>query len=172
MHDPFFAPYPPLAEFVRPYAEHLNLNSLHLHIHEVIFAFVTYHIIFLLSPAISSRLFPRSYPQLKARTRINWDVHVVSLVQSTFISVLALYQIIVDKERSAPMSEGGEHRVYGYTPLGGATAAFALGYFVWDLWMSTRYFDVFGIGFLMHALSAVVVYALGFVRPHFPTPPS
>jgi len=80
-------------------------------------------------------------------------------VQSTFISVLAFYVIFMDKERAEV-----EDRVFGYTGLGGALQAFALGYFLWDLMMSALYFDIFGIGFLFHALSAVVVYALGF-RP-------
>jgi len=159
MHDPFFPPYRPLQEFVTPWAQKLNLNTLPLHIHEVIIAFVTYHAIFLISPLISTILFPRHYPSLKPRTRINWDVHVVSLVQSTFISGLALYVMWNDRERSEE-----EHRVYGYTGLGGAIQAFALGYFLWDLVMSAAYFDVFGIGFLAHAASAVVVYSFGF-RP-------
>lgn len=70
----------------------------------------------------------------------------------------------MDKERAEV-----EDRVFGYTGLGGAIQAFALGYFLWDLMMSALYFDIFGIGFLFHALSAVVVYALGFVSF---TPPS
>ena len=55
------------------------------------------------------------------------------------------------------------HRVFGYTGIGGAVQAFALGYFAWDLAMSAAYFDVFGIGFLAHAASAVIVFSLGFV---------
>ncbi|KAF8455283.1 TLC domain-containing protein [Kalaharituber pfeilii] len=159
MPEPIFPPWPPLTRLVGPFAERFNLNTLPLHIHEVLIAFITYHVIFLLSPLYSSLLFPRHYPVLKPRTRINWDVHVVSLVQSTFISGLALYVMWVDKARSEE-----EHRVFGYTPLGGQVQAFALGYFVWDLAMSAAYFDVFGIGFLMHALSAVFVFSLGF-RP-------
>lgn len=164
MHDPFFPAWPPLVRLVTPFAQRLNLNTLPLHIHEVVIAFITYHVVFLLSPMISSYLFPRHYPSLKPRTRINWDVHVVSLVQSTFISALGLYIIWADKER---MEE--EHRVFGYTGLGGAAQAFALGYFVWDLVMSAMYFDVFGIGFLMHAASAVVVFAFGFVSFYLPS---
>jgi len=159
MHDPFFPPYRPLQEFVTPFAAKLNLHTLPLHIHAVLIAFVAYHLVFLGSPIFSTLLFPRHYPSLKPRTRINWDVHVVSFVQSTFISALGLYVIFKDKERADK-----EHRVFGYTGIGGATQAFALGYFLWDLMMSALYFDVFGIGFLFHALSAVVVYSLGF-RP-------
>ena len=164
MHDPFFRPYQPLQEFVTPLAAKLKLHTLPLHIHEVLIAFITYHAIFLISPRFSAYLLPRHYPSLNPRTRLNWDVHVVSLVQSTFISVLAFYAIFMDKERAEV-----EDRVFGYTGLGGAIQAFALGYFLWDLMMSALYFDIFGIGFLFHALSAVVVYALGFVSF---TPPS
>ena len=158
---PFIPPYLPLSNFIRPFAERLNLNTLPLHVHEVVAAFVGYHIIFRLSPTISAWLFPRHYPFLKNLTRVNWDVHVVSLIQSTFISGLGLYIIWYDQVRSVV-----EHKVFGYTPLAGTMQAFALGYFLWDLMMSTMYFEIFGIGFLMHALSAVLVFSLGFVSIH------
>jgi len=66
--------------------------------------------------------------------------------------------MFTDKERAEQ-----EHRVFGYTGIGGAAQAFALGYFAWDLAMSATYFDIFGIGFLAHAASAVIVFTLGFV---------
>lgn len=159
MRDPFFPPYRPLQSLVTPWAQKYNLNTLPLHIHEVLIAFVAYHVVFLLSPLISTWLFPRHYPALKPRTRINWNIHVVSLVQSILISALGLYVMFTDKERAEQ-----EHRVFGYTGIGGAAQAFALGYFVWDLAMSAAYFDIFGIGFLAHAASAVIVFTLGF-RP-------
>jgi hypothetical protein len=40
----------------------------------------------------------------------------------------------------------------------------AAGYFVWDLITTAAYLDVFGLGLLAHAFSALTVYSFGFVR--------
>ena len=40
---------------------------------------------------------------------------------------------------------------------------FAAGYFLWDLVVSWKYLDLFGWGLLAHAISALVVFSLGFV---------
>jgi len=91
MKDPFpFGPGP-LAELIRPLAKALNLTTLPEHIHEVILSTLLYHSIFVYaSPWLSTRLFPHTYPRLPFRTRLNWDVHSVSLVQSIVIVVLYL----------------------------------------------------------------------------------
>ncbi|KAL9577303.1 MAG: hypothetical protein Q9212_006449, partial [Teloschistes hypoglaucus] len=81
MHDPF--PIPPPSWLVRlttPLAERLSLPTLPIHIHELLFAAISYHLICTyLSPFLSSYFFPRTYPNLNTRTKLNWDVHVVSL---------------------------------------------------------------------------------------------
>lgn len=41
--------------------------------------------------------------------------------------------------------------------------AFAAGYFLWDLQICLRYMRIFGVGLLMHAVAALVVFSLGFV---------
>ncbi|PWY76303.1 DUF887-domain-containing protein [Aspergillus heteromorphus CBS 117.55] len=159
-------PFPPspawLRDAVEPWALHYNVPALTEHAHEVIIAFVGYLAIhFVLSPLLSPILFPRHYPQLNPRTKLNWDVHVVSLVQSTFINALALWVMFVDDERNS-MTAG--ERVYGYTGGCGLVSAFAAGYFVYDLIVSTVYIKLFGVGMLFHALSALWVFSFGF-RP-------
>lgn len=37
------------------------------------------------------------------------------------------------------------------------------GYFLWDLFVTVRYFDIFGVGMLIHALSALFLSSFGFV---------
>jgi TLC domain len=161
MLDPF--PPPPLwlSELVQPWAERFGLHSLPDHIHEVLFIFVFYLFIHsYLSPRLSVVLFPRSYPHLPRRTQINWDVHVVSFIQSTLISLLAIWVMIVDRERKEMTTA---ERIYGYTGACGLVQALATGYFLYDLIVSTVYIDLFGIGMLFHAVSALLVYGLGFV---------
>ncbi|KAA6414518.1 MAG: hypothetical protein FRX48_01267 [Lasallia pustulata] len=137
MLDPFLPPPALLTTLSRPIASSLSLTTLPLHIHEVLLAFLFYHVInTYFSPYISTKLFPSYYPALNARTKRNWDVHVVSLVQSCSINVLALWVIM----------------------------GFAAGYFLWDLCVCVAHVDVFGWGLLAHAVAALVVFSLGF-RP-------
>ena len=58
---------------------------------------------------------------------------------------------------------GWEERVWGYTGAGGMVQALAAGYFLWDLGICVRYFGVFGVGLLAHAVAALVVFSFGFV---------
>ena len=162
MHDPFPLSCPPLlARLTTPLAKALELPTLPLHIHEVLFATLSYHLICVyISPFVSSWLFPTIYPKLPPRTRLNWDVHVVSLVQSVSICSLALWVMWVDAERK---SQGWEARVFGYTGAGGMIQGFAAGYFLWDLMICIRHIGVFGWGLLAHAIAALIVFSLGFV---------
>lgn len=129
--------------------------------HEILFATLTYQLIcVVLAPWLSTWLFPRIYPALPRRTRLNWDVHVVSMTQSIAINALALWVMAVDEERG---SMGWEQRVWGYDGAGGMIQGFAAGYFLWDLLVCLRWVDVFGWGMLAHAVAALVVFSLGFV---------
>jgi hypothetical protein len=135
------------------------MSTLPLHAHEVLFFFALYTGIQLLSPSISPRLF-LAYKKFPRRTRINWDVHVVSFVQSSVINTLALWVMWRDAERG---NMDWQERVWGYTGAGGLVQGAATGYFLWDLMVTTMYLPLFGPGMLAHAVSALVVFSLGFV---------
>ena len=164
MKDPFFiAPIPWLVDWAEPWCQRLGLPTLPLHIHEVLAAALLYSVIFWpLSPIISSALAPRHYAKLPRKRRLNWDAHVVSMFQSVLINGLAIWVMFVDDERR---SMNWEERVWGYTGAAGMIQALAAGYFVWDLFVTSLNLDVFGLGTLAHAIAALLVYALGFVRP-------
>lgn len=162
MLDPFFPPPSWLQDLVTPWAASLHLYSLPFHIHEVILSFAFYQLIHsYVSPWLSRRLFPRHYPQLSKRTQLNWDIHVVSLVQSVLVNSLALWVMFADRERSIMTID---ERVHGYTGADGLVQALATGYFIYDLIVSAVYLKLFGIGMLFHAISALCVFSLGF-RP-------
>jgi hypothetical protein len=166
MKDPFPIPPPPaLINAIKPLAEFLSLPSLPLHIHEVLFAFALYTWIgAVASPFLSRRLCPERYNALNKRTRINWDVHVVSFFQSVIICAMSLYVIFYDEERKAVRSrERWEERIWEYTGLSGMLQSFALGYFLWDFIQCSVHVDIFGWGMLAHAISALSVFALGYV---------
>lgn len=162
MLDP--APPPPawLREAIEPWALRFSLPVLADHCHEVITVFIVYLFIhYVLSPWLSAKLFPRHYPNLNKRTQLNWNVHVVSLVQSTFICAVALWVLFTDEER---MSMSSGERVIGYSGACALISSLAVGYFIYDLIVSAIYVKMFGIGMLFHAISALWVFSFGF-RP-------
>jgi len=166
MHDPFPIPPPSfLTAIIRPLSDYLSLPTLPLHIHELLLAALSYHLIHqYISPLLSRTLFPHIYPYFPPRTRLNWDVHVVSLIQSLFINTAALWVMWYDEERAGM---GWEERVWGYTGADGMIQGFAAGYFLWDLWICAGNVGVFGWGLLAHAVAALIVFSLGFVSVHF-----
>jgi TLC domain len=163
MKDPFpLAPIPWLSNLVQPWSDSLNLTTLPLHVHEVIASALLYTVIFWpISPWISKILAPEHYGKLSRKKRLNWDAHVVSMVQSCLINALAIWVIWSDDVRRAMT---WEERVWGYTGACAMVQAMAAGYFVWDLFVTSFNLDVFGIGTLAHAVAALLVYSLGFVR--------
>lgn len=166
MKDPFLPPPFFLTTFTTPLSSLLALRTLPQHIHEILLALITYHLLFLyLSPLLSRRLFPCTYLSLSAKQRIKWNMHAVSMVQSLFINALALWIIWADEERWAM---GWRERVWGYTGATGMVQGFLTGYFFWDLAVSLGDVEVHGWGNVVHAASALVVSGLGFVSLPLP----
>ncbi|KAF4986822.1 hypothetical protein FDECE_15755 [Fusarium decemcellulare] len=163
MKDPFFLPPVPwLAEKAQPWADFFDLPTLPLHIHEVFAAALLYSVVFWpISPWLSNRLAPEHYSKLPRKRRLNWDAHVVSMVQSTLINGLAIWVMFTDRELT---NMSWEERIWGYTGAAGFIQALAAGYFLWDLVVTSFNLDVFGLGTLAHAVAALLVYSLGF-RP-------
>ncbi|KAI1104138.1 DUF887-domain-containing protein [Jackrogersella minutella] len=163
MRDPFpIPPIPALSKAVQPWADYFELPTLPLHIHEVVLMAAFYHVIAsVVSPVLSSRLFPTHYAALSRSRKLNWDVHVVSLVQSTTINTLALWVMFVDDERK---NMDWQERIWGYTGAAAMIQALAAGYFLWDFIMTASHVHIFGLGMLAHAISALLVYFIGF-RP-------
>lgn len=163
MRDPFpIAPIPALSKAVQPWADYFDLPTLPLHIHEVVIMAAFYYFIgSVVSPVLSRRFFPTQYAALSRGRKLNWDVHVVSLVQSTAINALALWVMFVDDERK---NMDWQERVWGYTGGAAMIQGLAAGYFLYDLIVTITNINIFGLGMLAHAVSALLVYSFGF-RP-------
>lgn len=164
MRDPFPFKAIPVATQIKDFlTESLNLPTLPAHLHEVFFFVIFYHVVCTyISPFLSARIFPRVYPSLPRRTKLNWDVHVVSLVQSVYICSLAIWVINYDDERDA-MKNDYRDRIWGYTGALGLVEASATGYFAWDLIMTSANIRIFGWGTLAHAIAASFAYGMGYV---------
>lgn len=161
MLDPFIAPPPLLIEAIKPISNYLSFSTLPFHIHEILLSYLVYQTIFsLVAPRLSAYLAPQTYHGLSTNKKVNWNVHVTSQIQSTFICSLALWVIWTDNER-AQMDWTG--RIWGYTGVMGLVQALAAGYFVWDVVVSAMHFRELGPGSLAHAVSALLVTSLGFV---------
>lgn len=170
MRDPFRALAPkPLEALSVPLARALNLPALPLHAHEVLFAITFYAFLAqVVSPAVSRRVVPSRYALMDRRSRISWNVHVVSFVQSCVVNALSLYIICCDEERQSWRgADAWELRIWGYTGLIGLTQSLALGYFLWDLYMCVRHVHIFGWGMVAHAIASSAMFTLGFVRFFF-----
>lgn len=164
MLDPFPAAPLWLFNLTKPYAHGIGLSTLPHHIHEVVFTYFLYQAIeTIVSPRISTYLFPETYSKLSRRTKLNWDLHVVSMIQACIINALAFWVLFTDNDRQQMSTP--EERIYGYTGALGLLAASTAGYFVWDLVVCTRYFDISGFGLWIHAVCALSICVFGFVRP-------
>lgn len=143
-----------------------HLASLPLHAPQILVAFLTYETIFLiLSPAVSHTLYPSLYNQLPKKTKINWNVRVVSFIQATFICSQAISVIVGDESRRSSTASY-ETRLWTYSSASGNVQAFAAGYFLWDVLVSVQYLKILGPTSLMHAVAALSVTTLGFVSRH------
>lgn len=162
MLDPVAAPPAALSTFIQPFADYFSFHTLPLHVHEVLLSFLLYQgTQSVLSPWLSRRYFGKYYNSFNQRTRINWDIHVVSLLQSVLVCVVALWVMWTDDERWN--MDTPQERVFGYTGACGLVQGMAAGYFLWDIVVSTMHWKIFGLGLWFHAVSALWVFSLGFV---------
>ena len=153
---------PPAPQYLvgaaQPLADALNLPVLPEHIHIVLLFLGFYSILFShVSPILSTYFFPHAYPGsreykstsksdtsngrdqeiIKKKQRIStlhWDVAVVSLVQSTIVSIFALYLVLFDTVRGQRTWQGRIWACNDEISLGGLEGmigAVALGYFLW-----------------------------------------
>lgn len=161
MKDPFFSPPAFLADGVRNLSNQLSMPILPLHIHEVLLGWACYHFMDKnLAPMISKAIFPNTYNRLDARGKINWDMRIVSFIQSVLIGAVALYVKLYDQDVASLDWKG---RIWSYNGNIGMVQGFAAGYFLWDLSVCIIHYRLLGPETLAHAISALVLITLAFV---------
>lgn len=140
----------------RPFpAEPTNYFSAHWH--EIFMSYVLYQLIQVISPVVLKRVFGTTYTTLAPKTKVNFDIHVVSMVQC-IVSLLILLPMW-NHEAWQNRAEDPYTSILGYTPYGGFVAAVTIGYFVWDVVVCLMHFQLFGFGFLFHAFAALYVFS-------------
>ncbi|CAB16558.1 TLC domain-containing protein [Schizosaccharomyces pombe] len=145
-----------LEEFVKPFCDRFGLTKLPRHMHVILLSALFYQIINILSPVISRHL-STHYAKLSKKTRLNWDAHVVSSVQS--IVLICLGYTCLKEVNAFP------DKLFGYSVVAGDIYALTAGYFVWDLYITVRYVHITGIGFVIHAIAALFVITFSY-RPY------
>ncbi|KAG0646331.1 putative TLC domain-containing [Hyphodiscus hymeniophilus] len=159
-----FLPAPPkgLTDVFEPLGEFLGLPLLSKHMHEILFFLIIYHLIYTsISPSISTRFFPKVYPTLSAKAKIDWDVDAVSLTQCTLIGTLTAICLIFDQERREMT---WKERVWGYTGATNTLLGIANGYFVWHFLAMIKHFRIYGWSMVAHGICALAIMMSGF-RP-------
>ncbi|KAJ9610333.1 hypothetical protein H2200_005110 [Cladophialophora chaetospira] len=136
-----------------------TLKTLPYHVHHIGLTSLTYSTIFwVLSPVASAKLFS-VYRKSPRRTQINWNVRVVSLIQSIFICGSAICVILSDKSR---VQSDVRSRLLGYSPMAARVQASAAGYFLWDILVSVLYLPILGPSSFIHGVCALSITMLGF----------
>lgn len=145
-------------------------NFFEAHWHEIAASFLFYNAVQWLSPRVSSALLGTKYTALPLKTRINFDIHVVSQVQC-IVSILAIvpcwnHPYILNR------AVDPQHSILGYYPYGGLVLGISTGYFMWDTYVCAKYYRLFGAGFLLHGVAALYVFGTSFLPFLIPWIPS
>lgn len=131
------------------------------HWHELVLSALFYYIVQSLSGPVCSFFLGSRYTSLPRKTRIDFDVHVTSMVQCAVSAVLMFYHF--NNPHWQNRLNDPVNSLLGSTPFGSMVISVTAGYFVWDLLVCLKYFDLFGIGFLLHAIAAMYAFCCGFV---------
>ncbi|KAK9449104.1 TLC domain-containing protein [Limtongia smithiae] len=155
MRDPLAIEYPPaLADTLQTFCDAVGLPTLAPHLHEFVLAFVLYEGLMLLGPFFGNTFVGNAYRALSRRTRLNFDIHIVSQVQCILILALA-FPVFWDLDVQ-------DDHLFSYSPYAGLVYAFAIGYFAWDSYISIKYIKWFGVGFAVHGIASFCVFLLSF----------
>lgn len=142
-------------------ANYLNLQTFPLHAEQVLVTAGVYQAFYQFgAPYISKWLAPKTYESMSEKSRTNLDMRVVSFLQSIFISAYALKVIFTDPSR---INTGPLDRLWGYSSPAGSVQAYAAGYFLWDIYVTSTHLAVSGPSVLAHAICAFAVSMIGFV---------
>lgn len=141
------------------------------HIQEIIVLFSVCCLVDrVVSPQISSYLFPGRFASMNLHTKTQWNIRVVALLQSFFISVLTLWVLITDEERASMAST--RERLLSYSKNVGMINGYSMGYYLWDLAAMIQNPGSFSVGMLLHSVCAFALLSVCTVSVHFRSQPS
>jgi hypothetical protein len=141
----------------------MGLKSLPLHAGQIVTAaFIYFAIQNILSPFISTILFPQQYPKFDRRTKVLWNVGVVKMIKAPLNCFMCLVAMVKGMKTAHAITMEG--RVWGYWSRGSSVQAIATGFYVFEILISIQYFDVLGLRTFLHAVASSSCSLLAF-RP-------
>ncbi len=141
---------------IQPFCDFITLPNLSEHAHTLLLSAIFYHSVFLISSVISPNI-SKCYRSLDKRTKVNWDIHSVSMCQCFIICILSLDAFVNDTDLY-------KDKIGGYSANIGDVYAMACGYFLWDALISSYYISWFGPGFVFHGFASLQIFLFSF-RP-------
>jgi hypothetical protein len=163
--DQSSTPKAQLYALVQAACDALNLPLLPTYLPGIVLTFSAYHFFYTsVGPWLSTTLFPKVYPTLRGKEKLNWDENVVSFVQAIVLCVLAGQVVLFDRERQRMT---WQERVWGYTEPTAVVLTVGNGYFYWHLMMMVRHRRMFGWAMVAHALAVSFLMTNGYVSSLF-----
>ncbi|PWZ02967.1 DUF887-domain-containing protein [Testicularia cyperi] len=150
----------PIVSWLQPYADKYGMHHLPTHVPTLLRSTLFWFALQVLSSQLSPKLFPKTFAKLNRKTKISWDIHVVSFVHAAVVTPLAASIWWKTRQPNAlgikahPLAVD---RLYGYDWETAQVYAIAQGYFVWDSIISILYE---GPGFIAHGIVALTAFTL------------
>ncbi len=121
---------PWVTQAVQPYADQLGIPAIAPHVPTVVLSLTSWVTIQYLSAVLSPKLFPKRFAKFDRRTRVNWDIHVVSFVHAAIVTPAAAaiwWQVQQSGGLAAKNHPLAIDRLRGYDYEAGQVYAIALG---------------------------------------------
>lgn len=123
------------------------------HAHEAVISFFLYQFVLypVIAPWLNRVLLGKHYEDKSQVEKINFDIHTVSMFQSV-VSIFLIWPLL--------WLPFGMNLVTYYNSYASFVSAITAGYFLWDIYVCLKYYKLFGVGFLFHAVAALCIIGL------------
>lgn len=92
----------------------------------------------------------------RKKLRVSWAHHIVAFLNAVIISSMALHYII--KLQKEPYTIG----THTYYPEVARFLSVGVGYFIWDVQICFKYYNLYGAAFALHGVMALVALVISF----------
>jgi hypothetical protein len=142
-----------------------NLPLLHGSFPLLLSVFSFYQAIYSIGPSLSSITFPKTYPLLRGKAKLEWDENVPSFIQAVVICCVSARALLIDTNRHVTT---WQERVWGYSDEATKALTVANGYFYWHLLMMLWHRKTFGWAMVAHAVAVTFLMTNCYVSADFP----
>jgi hypothetical protein len=127
--------------------------------------FSLYQAVYSIGPSLSSVVFPKTYPSLRGKAKLEWDENIPSLVQAIIICGVSIRALLIDTNRHVST---WQERVWAYSHEATEALTVANGYFYWHLLMMLWHRKTFGWAMVAHAVAVTFLMTNCYVSADSP----